>query len=60
MKIAVLMGGNSEERDVSLASGCGVARALREGGSLQVIPTLSEVGTSYSGLIRALPVSLCK
>ncbi len=32
MKIAVLMGGNSEERDVSLASGCGVARALREGG----------------------------
>ncbi len=32
MRIAVLMGGNSEERDVSLASGAGVARALREMG----------------------------
>ena len=32
MKIAVLMGGNSEEREVSLASGAEVARALREAG----------------------------
>ncbi len=32
MRIAVLMGGNSEERDVSLASGAEVARALREAG----------------------------
>jgi len=32
MKIAVLMGGTSEERDVSLASGAQVARALREAG----------------------------
>ncbi|MDX1568698.1 MAG: D-alanine--D-alanine ligase, partial [Longimicrobiales bacterium] len=32
MRIAVLMGGTSEERDVSLASGTQVARALREAG----------------------------
>ena len=32
LKIAVLMGGTSDERDVSLASGAGVARALREAG----------------------------
>ena len=32
MKIAVLMGGISEEREVSLASGVQVARALREAG----------------------------
>lgn len=32
MKIAVLMGGTSDERDVSLASGAQVARALREAG----------------------------
>ncbi len=32
MRIAVLMGGTSEERDVSLASGCQVAAALREAG----------------------------
>ena len=32
MKIAVLMGGISEEREVSLASGAQVAQALREAG----------------------------
>jgi D-alanine-D-alanine ligase len=32
VRIAVLMGGTSDERDVSLASGAQVARALREGG----------------------------
>ena len=32
MKVAVLMGGTSDERDVSLASGAQVARALRETG----------------------------
>ena len=32
MKIVVLLGGDSEERDVSLASGTEVARALREAG----------------------------
>jgi D-alanine-D-alanine ligase len=32
MRIAVLMGGNSDERDVSLASGAQVASALREAG----------------------------
>ncbi len=33
MKIAVLFGGTSEERDVSIASGAAVVRALREGGN---------------------------
>lgn len=32
MKVAVLMGGNSDERDVSLASGVQIAGALREAG----------------------------
>ncbi len=32
MRIAVLLGGTSDERDVSLASGAEVARALREAG----------------------------
>ena len=32
MKIVVLLGGNSEERDVSLASGAQVANGLRENG----------------------------
>lgn len=32
MKVGVLMGGTSDERDVSLASGTGVAAALREAG----------------------------
>ena len=32
MKIAVLLGGDSEERDVSLASGAEVARGLRDAG----------------------------
>ena len=32
MRIAVLMGGTSDERDVSLSSGAQVAAALREAG----------------------------
>jgi len=32
MRIVVLLGGDSEERDVSLVSGCQVADALRQGG----------------------------
>ena len=32
MKVAVLMGGTSDEREVSLSSGAGIARALRERG----------------------------
>ncbi|HXL25233.1 MAG TPA: hypothetical protein VN952_01065, partial [Chthoniobacterales bacterium] len=32
MKVAVLFGGNSSERDVSIASGAQVAKALREAG----------------------------
>jgi D-alanine-D-alanine ligase len=36
MRVAVLMGGTSDERDVSLASGAQVARALREAGHVVV------------------------
>ena len=36
MRIAVLLGGNSEERDVSLVSGLQVAAALRDAGHLVV------------------------
>ncbi len=32
MKVVVLLGGDSEEREVSLASGCNVAEALRQAG----------------------------
>ena len=32
MRVAVLMGGNSDEREVSLSSGAQVAAALREAG----------------------------
>ncbi len=32
MKVVVLLGGESEEREVSLASGCNVAEALRQAG----------------------------
>ncbi len=32
MRVVVLLGGDSEERDVSLVSGCQVADALRQGG----------------------------
>jgi len=32
VRVVVLLGGNSEERDVSLASGCNVADALRQSG----------------------------
>lgn len=32
MRIVVLLGGDSEERDVSLSSGCAVAAALRAAG----------------------------
>ena len=34
MKIAVLCGGLSNERDVSISTGTGAARALRENGHL--------------------------
>ena len=37
MKIAVLMGGTSDEREVSLSSGMEVARALRESGHSVVV-----------------------
>ena len=43
MKIAVMFGGTSEERDVSIASGSQVVRALRQAGH-EVIPVDTAVG----------------
>ena len=43
MRVTVLMGGDSEERDVSLASGVQVARALREAGH-EVVAFDTETG----------------
>ena len=43
MKIAVLFGGNSSERDVSIASGAQIAKALREVGH-QVLAVDKGVG----------------
>jgi D-alanine-D-alanine ligase len=44
MRIAVLMGGTSDEREVSLSSGAQVARALREAGhSVVAVDTVSGV-----------------
>lgn len=40
MKIAVVCGGLSNERDVSITSGCGVAKALREAGHKVVLVDL--------------------
>src|SRR3954471_16060381 len=43
MKIAVMFGGTSEERDVSIASGSQVVRALRSKGH-EVVPIDTAVG----------------
>ena len=43
MKIAVMFGGTSEERDVSIASGSQVVRALRQAGH-EVVPIDTAVG----------------
>jgi D-alanine-D-alanine ligase len=53
MKIAVLMGGLSEEREVSLASGAQVARALREAGH-QVLAVDTSRGVLTPGEEAAL------
>ncbi|MEA3244706.1 MAG: D-alanine--D-alanine ligase [Gemmatimonadota bacterium] len=63
MRIVVLMGGTSSERDVSLASGLRIARALRERGhDVEAIDTVRGVLTSgdetamlQAGVMRALP-----
>ncbi len=62
MRVVVLLGGSSEERDVSLASGCQVAEALRQAGhdvvSLDpvggVLTRADEARILVSG-VRALP-----
>ncbi len=64
MRIAVLLGGDSDERDVSLVSGCQVADALRQGGhhvvcvdpAKGVIQELGERIILKSG-VKALPPS---
>lgn len=48
MRVAVLMGGTSDERDVSLASGAQVARALREAGH-EVVAIDTAVGILDAG-----------
>ena len=62
MKIAVLMGGTSDERDVSLSSGVQVAKALREAGhEVIAIDTtrgrlqLEEERRLLEGGVRAMP-----
>lgn len=64
MKIAVLMGGTSDERDVSLASGAEVARALREAGhevlavdTTRGVLTGEEEGRLLEGGVRVNPPS---
>ena len=60
MRIAVLLGGNSEERDVSLVSGLQVAAALRDAGHLVVafdtsagvLSAVEEEGILESGVAR--------
>jgi len=66
MKITVLLGGTSAERDVSLASGLRIARALRELGhdvtSLDpargVIDESEEIAMESAGVMKAAPPSL--
>jgi D-alanine-D-alanine ligase len=66
MKIAVLMGGTSAEREVSLASGLAVAKALREGGHSVVVidtargyvPADSEADLLPEGIHAAPPEDL--
>ncbi|HUF14022.1 MAG TPA: D-alanine--D-alanine ligase [Longimicrobiales bacterium] len=62
MKIAVLLGGTSSERDVAIATGAQVVRALREAGhEVIAVDTASGVLSAddekkiASGTIRALP-----
>ena len=66
MKIAVLLGGASAERDVSLASGLAVVKALREKGhdvatidtARGYIPMENEVGLLPDGVHAAPPADL--
>lgn len=63
MKIAVLMGGTSAERDVSLASGAGIVKALRERGheawtvdtARGYVPREEESGLLPGGVAAAPP-----
>lgn len=68
MKVAVLLGGDSEERDVSLSSGVQVARALRAAGHEVVavdpiaglLPPSEETRILETGVGRAAPDHLDK
>lgn len=63
MRIAVLLGGTSDERDVSLASGVQVARALREAGhdvvavdtASGILPSSEELRLLTGGVGEAPP-----
>ena len=63
MRIAVLLGGNSDEREVSLASGVQVARALREAGhdvvavdtAVGILPSSEEDRLLVGGVGEAPP-----
>ena len=58
LKVAVLAGGVSEERDVSIRSGDCVTRALREAG-LNVV--VADVGPDNLGILddRSIDVFFC-
>lgn len=58
MKLAVLLGGTSSERDVSLASGLRIAQALREAGHTvtSVDPASGEITRAQEGAMRAAGV----
>ena len=62
MRVAVLLGGTSDEREVSLASGAQVARALREAGhevvavdTVRGVLGADEEAQLLQGGVRALP-----
>ena len=58
MKLAVLLGGTSSERDVSLASGLRIAQALREAGHTvtSVDPACGELSRAEEDAMRAAGV----
>ena len=49
MKIVVLAGGTSTEREVSIVTGTGVCKALRERGHQAVLLGFSRVWRSFHG-----------
>ena len=54
MKVVVLCGGVSTEREISIVSGSGVCRALREQGHLAILVDVY-FGDEYADLMHAFP-----